>query len=172
MNKRDPLGPPIRWALALAAVVVLLTGCGAKPAPPKPAPGAQTPVELILTTWQKGEPDAAVQAFLAADWTASPLFAPGTPLSLREADVPAMAEAERDAMLKEITVQLGRVKDVTAAVREYARTAGNKDDARRACAQLEAFGNALGRPEHLTIVQLVGRATAKAAAAESAKLGQ
>lgn len=182
---------------AFALIGVGLTGCGKKadssgnPAPPKGQPAttaATTPVmQSVLTIWQQGDKSAAVAAFLETDWSARPLFAPGSTLSLSETQFQARmkpvwmrfwipgyakrAEAQRIQMTKE----LSEVKQLAAAVAQAGRDAAAKQDLAQAAkhfTSLKQCGAALNRPDSLAIVKLVGQAMTKMADGELAKLKQ
>jgi hypothetical protein len=171
--------------VAFAVMGVGLTGCGKKtessgnPPPPKGRQGttsATTPVmESVLTLWQPGDKSAAVSRFLETDWSAQPLFTPGSTLSLSEDQFKSLSEAEGWAKSSEITAQVGELKQLAAAVAQAGRDAAAKNDlarAGKAFTSLKECGDALDRPESSSFVKLAGRGMKRLADAELAKLKQ
>jgi hypothetical protein len=81
------------WA-ALALMGAGLTGCSkpsdpaVNPPPPKgqqEAASATTSVmQSVLMVWRQGDESASVKRFVETDWSARPLFAPGSTWSLSE----------------------------------------------------------------------------------------
>jgi len=168
---------------AVMAAAILLTGCG-KQSPggsgtPTPASGgaasSATPVsQPALTAWQQGDKAAAVTNFLAADWSAHPLFAADSPLSLSEKQFVALSDADRQVKSATMMPQLDSIKQLAAAVIQTGTDAAAKGDtaqARKCFTALKQCGTALSGPDSLAMVQLVGKALTKKADAELAKIG-
>ncbi len=168
--------------LALAAALVALTACGDRNAP-KSTSGAgtgnaadqATPLEQSLARWRSGDQAGAVQRFLEIEWKpGEPAFAPGSPLSAREADLPNLPAAKRDPLVGEAMAQLRDLKQLATAVRDQATAALATDPAkaRRCLAALEACGAALDQPEALKILQLTAQAIRKMGAAANLAPGR
>jgi hypothetical protein len=115
-----------------------------------------------------------VKAFLAADFSRRPLFAAGSPLNLKEAELADLPAAARDRAMKETTARLQELKQLARAVADRGKEAlarGEKDQARKIYGQLGKCGAALDDAESLMIVRLVGQAVRKLAA-EGTNLSQ
>jgi hypothetical protein len=183
MNKKT-----LATLAAFALIGVSLTGCsqqtdssGNSP-PPKgqqDITAATTPViQPALTAWQQGDKATAVSRFLETDWSARPLFKPGSTLSMSEEQFKSLAETDASAAIaksSEITAQVGELRQLALAVAEAGRAAAAKKDvaqAVKAFTALKQFSEALDRPESPTIVQLTGRLLKKRADGELAKLKQ
>lgn len=164
-------------------MAVTLPGCGKEGGPAGKSPAtnapAQTgilstkpPLERILAAWQLGDTTKAIQQFLEADLKSRPVFSSGSPLSLRESDLPGMSQTEREKLLAEVHAQVNDLKQLAAAMRDKGQAAARSDPAlaRRCFTKLDELSAALGQPEGLKIVQLLGQAIRKMPAAESAKL--
>ena len=115
-----------------------------------------------------------MRRLMETDWKSGPVFAAGSPLNHREDELPGMTQAARDPLMREVLVQLGELKSLAAEVRSRGRAAVSADPAlaRRHFAKLDELGAALDQPGGLKIVQMVGQAFRKMAAAESAGLGK
>ena len=171
---------------AVVAVFILIAGCGKKSdssgasslsAKEQPsAAGAATPVaQAAMTAWQQGDTNAAVGYFVAADWSARPLFPASSPLSLSEHQFMALPAADRQAKAQDIDQQLDLLKRLLAAVTQAGRDAAAKQDAftaRKYFTSLKQCGEALDNPESSAIVKLVGQRLKKNADNELATLGQ
>lgn len=168
---------------AFALVGVGLTSCGQKtdssgnPPPPKSqqdTTSATTPVmQSVLTSWHQGDKSAAVSRFLETDWSARPLFTPGSTLSLSEDQFKSLSEADGRAKSSEITMQVDELKQLAAAVAQAGRDAAAKNDLAQAVktfTSLKDCGEALDRPDSSSIVKLTGRAMKRIAEGELAKL--
>ncbi len=155
---------------------LLLSGCEKKTAPPSAAASAGNPVaQATMTAWQQGDKSAAVTSFLEADWSARPLFASGSTLSLTEDQFKVLSDADRQARSGEMMKQLDALKQVAAAVAQTGRDAASKGDAaqaRKCFTSLKQCGAALSGQDCLSIVQLVGKAVNKMADTELAKMPQ
>jgi hypothetical protein len=128
-----------------------------------------------MTAWERGDKPAAINSFLATDWSARPRFAAGSALGLSEDQFKSLSEADRQARSTEMMPQLDSFKQLAAAVAQAGREAaakGDKDQARKCFAAVKDSGTALDRPDCLSIVQLVGKSLKKMADAELAKNGQ
>ena len=166
------------------AATVLIIGCGKKSSSGSDTPrtaqadaaSSASPVsQPALTAWQQGDQAAAVYSFLAADWSARPLFTAGSTLSLTEDQFKALSAADRQAKSGELTAQLDSFKRLAAAVAQAGRDAASKGDAATAkkyFTSLKQCGTALESPDCLQLVQLVGKAIEKMSDKEMAKIGQ
>ena len=166
------------------AATILIAGCGKKSpsssATPPPTQAdtvsSSSPIsQPALTAWQQGDKAAAVNSFLAADWSARPLFAADSPLSLTESQFAALSDAARQAKSSVLTAQLDSFKQLAAAVRQAGNDAASKGDAaqaRKVFTSLKQCGTALASPDCLSLVQLVGQGLIKRADTELAKIGQ
>jgi len=150
------------------------------PATTKPSPAptnaiSSSPIaQPALTAWQLGDKAAAVSSFLPADWTARPLFAADSTLSLNEAQFKELSDAERQAKSTDMMAQLASLKQLAAAVAQAGRDAAAKGDAaqaRKDFTSLKKFGAALENPDYMLLVQLVGRGIEKRGNTELSKLG-
>ncbi len=185
---KTPLPSTLFGFSAMPLVAVLLVaagGCGKKSgSAPRPAPpttslptataAASAAIEQVLASWHQGDQASSVQQFLETDWKTKPAFGPGSPLSHHESDLAGMSATDRDSLLKEVSAQLSDLKALARAVREKGQAAASTDPelARRCFTRLDEFGAVLDQPDRLKLVQLVGQAFRKLAAAETAKLGR
>jgi len=172
--------------LAATAAAIFIAGCSKENNPPgnasTPAPAqpkantAASPVAApAMSAWQQGDQAGAVSNFLAADWTASPLFAADSALSLSEDQFKALSEADRQRKGNELNTQLDTLKQLAGAVAQAGDEAMGKGDAAQAkkCyTALKQCGHDLNSPNFSTIVQLVGQSFEKKANAGLAKVGQ
>ena len=167
------------------AAAILLAGCGKPsttpggtatlPTAPAAATAAANPVsQPALSAWQQGDKAAAVAGFLAADWSARPLFAADSPLSLSESQLMALSDADRQAKSAELNTQLDVFKQLGRAAIQAGLDAAAKGDpaqARKCFTALKQCGAALAGPDSSRLVQLVGQSLTKRADTELAKLG-
>jgi len=167
------------------AVTILLVGCdkpktssGTQPSPAKEQPSAtaSAPVaQAAVSAWRRGDKATAISSFLAAEWTARPLFASDSPLNLAEDQFKSLSDADRQAKSGEMMKQLDSLKQLAAAVAQAGRDAAAKGDTAQAgiyFTSLKQCGTALGSPDRLTLVQLVGKSLNKLADTELAKIGK
>ncbi len=127
-----------------------------------------------MSAWQQGDKAAAVTAFVAADWSSRPLFAPDSVMSLSERQFSFFSEAENNAKSNELLSQLDSLKQLARAVVQAGADAAAKGDtaqARKCFTSLERCGAALDSSS-LRLVKLVGQAFQKLAKSELAKIGQ
>ena len=140
------------------------------------AASSSSPVlEPALTAWERGDKATAVSSFLAADWSARPLFAAASTLGLSEAQFRALSDSDRQARSGEMMTQLDSLKKLASAVAGAGRDAASKGDvalARKYFTSLKECGTALDSPDCLDLVRLVGRSFKKLADTELAKIGQ
>jgi hypothetical protein len=167
----------------IMAATILIAGCGKKsPSSSATPPPAQTDAassspaaQTALTAWQQGDKTAAVSSFLAADWSARPLFATGSTLNLSEAQFMALSNADRQAKSDEMMPQLRSLKQLAQAVVQAGHDAASKGDAtqaRKYFTSLKQFGTALEGPDCMQLVQLFGKTFVKMSDAELTKTGQ
>jgi len=174
MKTEPPKAVASLVTMALAATLAAaLVGCG-KQQTPAGATGKPAPLDQVLASWQQGDQAGAIQRFLETDWKSSSAIGARSPLSHRESELPGMSAAARDKLAKEVMAQLSDLKALARAVRDQGQAAAGTDpaQARRCFAKLEECGAALDKPEGMKIVQLVGQALRKMAAAQSAKPGK
>ena len=171
---RNPLAP-----LAVALIVVAGAGCGKSNNQDRSAklqPNALQPAAgAILKAWEQGDSAAAIRQFIEADWSAKPLFSPGSAMNLSEDQFKKLPAAEREAKSADAQAQLAALRKLAGVVVQAGRDAAAKKDmeaARKHFAALQQCGQALASPDTMLIVQLVGQGLQKTALAESAKLPQ
>jgi hypothetical protein len=166
------------------AAAILTAGCRKQPGPadnttPPPKAQANTAAaaplaQQALTAWQQGDKSAAVNAFLAADWSARPLFAAGSILNLSEDQFKALSDADRQEKSAAMMAQLASMKQLATAVVQSGRDAtanGDAAQARKYFTAVNQCGAALAGPDSLKLVQLVGQAFQKMSDQELKKLG-
>lgn len=167
-------------AITVLTLGLTVVGCRKQTATTVPAAPAAQPA---LAAWQQGDRAGAVSNFLAADWTAGPLFAPDAILSLTEAEfsghvkpvwMPGIVmtggiEAARVQMTKE----LATMKQLAAAVAQAGRDAVANNDvalARKHFTSVQRFAAALDTTNSLRILRLDAQAMKKRADSELATL--
>ena len=166
--------------LALVVCLCVVAGCGEKKAtvnsPPAPRDEAvkQTapaPLEQCLARWQQGDKEGAIRLFIETDWKKGPTISSGSPLNHRESELRRLPQAELARLNGEVLAQLGDLKQLANAVRAKGKAAAGTDKelAGRCFTSLNDCGAALDQPDGMMIVNLVGRAIRKMAAAEPAK---
>jgi hypothetical protein len=167
----------------IMTATILIAGCGKKSpgssaTPPPAQAGASSSssvMQPVLTAWQQGDKAAAISSFLAADWSARPLFATGSTLSLSEDQFKALSRADHFAKSKEGVKQLDSLEDLAAAVEQAGHDAVSKGDvpqARKYFTSLKQCGVALDSADHLILVQIVGKLMKSKADTELSKIGQ
>ena len=168
----------------IMAVAILLAGCGKKgassiittPKDQTSAPLEATPVaQASITAWRAGDTIGAVSNFLAAGWSARPLFAPDSTLSITEDQVRSFSDADSKTKAKDLGLQLDVLKRLAVAVTQAGTNSAAHGDfaqARKCFVSLGQFGTAMSNPEHVKLVQLVGMTIKKKADIELAKIGQ
>jgi predicted small lipoprotein YifL len=164
----------------IMAATILIAGCGKKsPSSSATPPPAQTDASPAarpaLTAWQQGDKATAVSSFLAADWSARPLFAADSSLSLSESQFKALSDAERQAKSSDMMSQIDSLKQLAQAVVQAGHDATSKGDAtqaRKCFTSLKQCGTALESPDCMQLVQLVGKAFVKMSDTELTKIGQ
>jgi len=134
-------------------------------------------IQPALTAWQQGDTIGAVSNFLAADWSAGPIFPPESMLSMTEIEFLAKVqpasgrgitrdtEAKGEQMLGELRTMKELVAAVTQAGRGAAAT-NNATLARKHFTSLQQFGAALDHHQSLSVLRLEGRAIKKKADGE------
>jgi hypothetical protein len=168
--------------VAGATVVVTERNLTARSAAPANAPAtapasadAAAPVaEPALSAWERGDKQSAISNFLAADWSARPLFAAGSILSLSESDYVALSDSARQNTSAEMIGRLNSLKQMAAAVSQGGRDAAAKGDTaevRKYFTSLKDCGTALAGPQSLSLVQIVGRAFEKMGDSDLAGVG-
>ena len=140
---------------------------------------ASTPAaQPCLTAWKLGQEPTAVSQFVKTDWTARPLFAPDSALSLSEDQFKAKLSrtftiAAEEKLAGELAQELDTLKRLASGVAQAGRAAAVKGDinqARDCFTSLQRCGTALNGPESTLLAQLVGQAVQKLGNAELSKL--
>jgi len=134
---------------------------------------AKPGLETVLAVWLQGDTSAAVSRFLETDWSARPLFPPGSTLSLSEAQWVALSYADREAKRVGMEGQAADLKKLSLAVLQAGRDAAANNDsilARKHFTALSQFGEALESPDSLAIVKMLGSGMRRSAEKELAKL--
>jgi hypothetical protein len=166
--------------LTVTVLTLAVMGCRKQTAAIVPASPVAQPA---LTAWQQGDRAAAVSNFLAADWTAGPLFAPDAILSLTEAEFSGQVKPVRmpgfvltggiEAARVQMTKELATMKQLAAAVAQAGREAASTNDvglARKHFTSLQRFAAALDTTNSLRILRLDAQAIRKRAETELATL--
>lgn len=161
------VGAALHRLRALTIVTCLsagFIGCGKSSAPPSAtSPTRQgTPATApILTAWQQGDQAAAVRAFVETDWSARPLFEPGSTLALTEQQYAALPAAQRALDEPKMLATMRALKEVAPAVAQAGRDALAKGDmaqARKHFSSLQKCGTAFSSADCLNLLQIHGKA--------------
>lgn len=175
---------------AMPLVGFALAGCGrnerpvptASPAAPTASPAAEaakTPTSSaprmaqVLTSWQNGDKVAAVSEFVQVDWNARPLFPAGSALNLSEDLLRSLSRSESDAKMRELLLEVQRLKDLYREVVQAGRNATAKGDtaeARRHFMALKQCGEALDSKDFSLSVGAIGKLFTRTADEELTKL--
>lgn len=126
-----------------------------------------------MTAWQQGDKTAAVAGFVETDWSARPLFASDSMLSLSEDKFKALSNSERQAKSSKMFQQIDSLRRLAAAVAQAGQDAAAKGDAaqaRKHLTSLREFGSAIDTSNSLALLRLVGQAEKKRADREMSKL--
>jgi hypothetical protein len=184
--KLQPLSRIAGTLVFVAALVLPLAGCGkkagssgqaassAKASSEKAAAGTPV-VEPVLNAFRQNDSAAAVRLFVATDWSARPLFEPGSTMSLSENQFKSLAEADQRKKSAEATTADAELTRLAQAVVQAGRDAAAGNDlplARKHFTALKQFGEALDSADTLLITKLRGRALKKMADKEMEKSGQ
>ena len=160
--------------VTVLAASLLLMGCGKQTALPSSPPSTVAPVtQSAMTAWQQGDKAAALASFVETDWSARPLFASGSVLSLSEDEFKALSNSERQAKSSEMFQQIDSLKRLAAAVAQAGQDAAAKGDtaqARKHLTSLREFGSALDTSNSLALLRLVGQSIQKSADTKMSKL--
>lgn len=157
-----------------------------KPTPPPPppppvivqqesAPATTSVAEPARIAWQQGDKSTAVSRFVEANWSARPLFAPGSTLSLTESEFMLIPSSERNAKANDAMNQAVGLKQLAQAVLQAGHDAAVKKDstqARKCFKSVKQCGEALDGPDSLLLVRQIGQFLKKMAGKELAKLEQ
>ena len=104
-------------SITVLATSLLLVGCGKQSALPSSTPSTVAPVtQSVMTAWQQGDKTAAVAGFVETDWSARPLFASDSMLSLSEDKFKALSNSERQAKSSKMFQQIDSLRRLAAAV--------------------------------------------------------
>lgn len=143
----------------------------APPQAPHPVPSPVT--QPILAVWQEGNRAEAVKLFVEADWSGRPTFPRSMALNLSEDQFGALQPADHELKARELSAQLDLVKQLVNAVAQAGRDTaaqGNTALAQQCFTSLKQFGAALQDPDHLNVVQVVGRISENMGKNELAKM--
>ena len=161
-------------SITVLATSLLLVGCGKQSALPSSSSSTVAPVtQSVMTAWQQGDKTAAVAGFVETDWSARPLFASDSMLSLSEDKFKALSNSERQAKSSKMFQQIDSLKRLAAAVAQAGQDAAAKGDAaqaRKHLTSLREFGSAIDTSNSLALLRLVGQAEKKRADREMSKL--
>jgi hypothetical protein len=174
-------------ALGMAAgFAIAFAGCNKQSQSPASLPStnaasataAAPAMQTFITDWQRGRRSEAINGFLAADWSARPLFAPDSILSLSEAQFQSQIKAlstasEVQDKRTEMMTELNAVKQLAASVAQAGADAASRGDlagARKHFDSLKQCGEALDNSNSLAIVRLVGQGMKKRADTGMSKL--
>ena len=137
------------------------------PLPPAPvlgqqesAPAATSVMEPAMIAWRQGDKSLAVSRFVEANWSARPLFAPGSTLSLSEGQFMSLPFSERNVKANDAINQVGDLKQLAQAVVQAGRDAAMKKDyaqARKYFTAVKQCGEALDGPDSLLLVGQIGK---------------
>jgi hypothetical protein len=179
----------MRTLKAIVSVLgIAVAGCGKhdQPAASLEATNAVLPaaavpaVQVLVTVWREGKESEAVTQFLRTDWSARPLFASDSILSLTEAQFQSQVESlptagdvqyKRSQMMTEVDAIKQLAAKVAQAGAEAAST-NNLVAARQHFTSLAQCGDALDSSNSVALVRLVGQGIKKRAATEMSKLPQ
>lgn len=190
----------LEYITVLLAALLLLPGCGkhnqathgpvpapephsanpasnsvAGPSETQAHPMVSTPViQPILTVWQEGHTETAINTFLEANWNARPIFPASMALGLTDAQMKGLPDDERQLKTNEMLAQLGLIKQLITAVNDAGQQAASKGDAaraRRCFTSLKQFGAVLDSPGNHQLVRWAGQVSKNMANAGLAKLG-
>lgn len=176
----------IRTMSVVTAASILLVGCSEQSsssneaAPLANEQGSANPVAVpvlqpAMTAWQQGDKSAAVSKFLAADWSARPLFPASSPLGLSADQIKALSAAEKEAKAGQMASEVGSLNALLVAAMQAGDDAAAKGDttqARKYFTALQQCGAVLASPQYPIIVQPIGQAFEARAKAKLAKMGQ
>ena len=163
----------------LVIVSIGLTACGKKPVSQgnlqrtNLAPGTGAAAEVVLAAWQQEDKTAAMARFLETDWSARPLFTPGSAMALSETQWAALPNQDRESKRGPLEAQAGEFTSLVVAVLKAGQDAAANNDpvlARKHFNALKQFGEAVDRPDFTEIVRMFGRAAKKGADREMEKL--
>ena len=115
----------------------------------------------VLVTWNSGKKDEAIQQFVAIRWD-DPAAFQGIPiLTMTEPQFATLSQVQRDQVAQQAQDLLKVIREMAKAVvatGDNMAAAGNAAGAKACFESVERFGQALAGPDHLSIVQLVGKA--------------
>jgi hypothetical protein len=138
-------------------------------------PATAAVMEPIMMAWQQGDKSLAVSRFVEANWSARPLFAPGSTLSLSESQLGSLPITERGKKQDEPMKQVGNLKQLALAVLQAGRdAASNKDSsqARKYFTSVKHCGEALEGPDFALLINQIAKMMKRMADEELGKLGQ
>lgn len=171
----------LRVLASLAIVMCLSTGfvgCGKNSAPSSTTSSAaqgEYAMAPILSAWQQGDQSDAVRAFSETDWTARPLFEPGSVLVLSEQEYAALPASRRASEDGSMVATMRTFKEIATAVAEAGRDAvaqGDTAQARKYFDSLKECGTALSAPDRLSWIRVHGNGLLKMVDKELERLPQ
>ena len=161
-----------RWNLLLFVVLTtipLVCGCGTDaeqvPTPTSAAPqngtGSATSndvVSQVLTSWESGDKEGAVQKLISIEWNG---LTSGTPLLMSEQEITSLSRAERNRVTEEasrLAVASRRLSQHAISLGEGAQASGDNEQAKAYYEAVLNFGQTLANPDGLFAVKSVGNA--------------
>jgi len=123
----------------------------------------EKPVYLgeVLAAWNTGKKGEAVNKFLQLNWQ-EPSVLQGIPgLAMSEQEFASLPQAQRDQMSQRVQALAQNLRDIARAVvasTDNFIASGNSVGARARLDAVQQFGQVLAAPEHLQVIQLVGKA--------------
>jgi hypothetical protein len=128
--------------------------------------GTKTPVYFgeVIAAWNAGNKEEAVKKFLEIRWT-DPVVFGGIPiLTMTEEQFAKLLPGQREQISQQAQELSKILRDIAKGVASAGGAAAAVTDPAGAKARLDAvhqFGQSLSGPDHLLIVQLVGKAIAQ-----------
>jgi hypothetical protein len=115
----------------------------------------------VLAAWNTGKKGEAVNKFLQLNWQDPSVFQGVPGLSMSEQDFASLSQVQRDQMSQRVQALSQNLRDIAKAVvasTDSFIASGNSVGAKARLDSVQQFGQALATPEHLQIIQLVGKA--------------
>lgn len=138
-------------------------------APTTPTTATATYFGEVLVSWNAGKQDDAVAQFLSLAWDNSAVLSGIPALSISEEQFASLPEDQRNQITKHaqelVDTLSGLVKKVIAIGQNLAAS-GDTQGAETHYRAVQQCGQALSAPEHIFLIQAVGRAIAQVAQEE------
>jgi hypothetical protein len=120
----------------------------------------------VLVTWNTGKKGEAVNQFLQLNWQDPSVFQGIPVLAMSEQQFAALPEEQRDQISQQVQQLSQTFRDMGQAVISSTDSfiaSGNAIGAKARLDAVQQFAQALAAPEHLQIIQLVGKAISQLA---------